>query len=251
MKSRLVIILFSITTVIFLFLLLLCRLNGYKDSLRFHLDPLEESGRELQPDLEANGFWIIGDSRAAGWETFQLDFIRIKSLNLGIVGQTSRQVLERFRNDIDRSRPYCILLQVGINDLKCIGLLKDETITRTCIRNILLILETCKKHEIKAIYSSIFPPGDIELFRRPFWEPTTMDSLTTVNAVIKNYCQKNGFIYFDTFKLLESQINPGIVINEYQKDFLHINARGYEHISDRLKDLLGSVDEDWVKYLIE
>ncbi len=251
MRSRLVIILFFITSFIFLFLLLLCRLNSYKDLLRYRLDPLEEHRRAVIPDLEDHGFWIIGDSRAAGWETSQLDFIKIKSLNLGIGGQTSRQVLERFRNDIDESSPYCILLQVGINDLKCIGLLGDETITRNCIRNIILILEACKTHEIKAIYSSIFPTGDIELFRRPFWEPATLDSLVAVNAEIRNYCRENGFIYFDTFKILESQTRPGTVAKEYQEDFLHINARGYEHLSAHLHDLLGTLDEDWVKYLIE
>ena len=219
--------------------------------MRFRLDPLEEYRLESRSDLEENGFWIIGDSRAAGWEASQLGFIAFKAINLGIGGQTSRQVLERFRNDLDRSRPYCILIQVGINGLKCIGFLKDKSITHSCIRNILQILETCKKHEIKAIYSSIFPLGDIELYRKPFWEPTTIDSLMRVNNEIRDYCQENGFIYFDTFKLLESRTSPGIVINEYQKDFLHINAKGYEHISDRFQDLLGSVVEDWVKYLIE
>ena len=180
-----------------------------------------------------------------------LDFIRIRPVNLGIGGQTSRQVLERFRNDLDRSRPYCVLIQVGINDLKCIGLLDDPSITHSCILNILQILETCKTHEIKAIYSSIFPTGDIELYRKPLWEPTTIDSLMMVNEKIRDYCRQNGFIYFDAYNLLENQAGPGSVIREYQKDFLHINARGYEHLSDRLQELLGSVDEDWVKYLLE
>jgi lysophospholipase L1-like esterase len=219
--------------------------------MRFRLDPLEEYRLGSQPDLEENGFWIIGDSRAAGWETAQFDFIRIKAINLGIGGQTTRQVLERFRNDLDISRPYCVLIQVGINDLKCIGLLKDKSITHSCIRNILQILETCKTQEIKAIYSSIFPPGDIELYRKPLWEPTTIDSLIKVNDKIRDYCRQNGFIYFDAYNLLENQIRPGVVAKEYQKDFLHINARGYEHISDRLLELLGSGDEDWLKYLLE
>ena len=251
MRSRLVIILFFTSLIIILSLLLVCKLNSYKEKMRFRLDPLEEYRLELRSDLEENGFWIIGDSRASNWETSQLDFIRIKSMNLGIGGQTSRQVLERFRNDLERSRPYCVLIQVGINDLKSIGFLKDKSITHSCIRNILQILETCKENEIKAIYSSIFPLGDIELYRKPFWEPTTIDSLMRVNDEIRDYCQQNGFVYFDTYTLLENQIGPGSVVTEYQKGFLHINARGYEHISDRLQELLGSSDEDWVQYLIE
>ena len=162
MRTSLVILLLSITLTVFISLLFVCKLNSYKADLRFRLDPLEESRLEIQANSGEYGFWIIGDSRAASWETSQLGFIRMHSYNLGIGGQTSRQVLERFRNDLDESRPFCILIQVGINDLKSIGLLEDGSITQNCVLNILQILETCKEYEIKAIYSSIFPPGDIE-----------------------------------------------------------------------------------------
>ena len=251
MRNRLVIFLYSIALIVILALLLVCKLNNYKDHLRFRLNPLETYRLASQTGLAENGLWIIGDSRAASWETAQLGFISTPVCNLGIRGQTSRQVLERFRNDLDESRPFCILIQVGINDLKSIGLLEDGSITQNCVLNILQILETCKTHEIKAIYSSIFPLGDIELYRKPFWEPTTIDSLMRVNDEIRDYCQQNGFVYFDTYTLLENQIGPGSVVTEYQKGFLHINARGYEHISDRLQELLGSSDKDWVQYLIE
>ncbi len=251
MRTSLVISLLSIASAVFISLLFICKLNSYKDDLRFRLDPLEESRLELQINPGENGFWIIGDSRAAGWETSQLGFIRINSYNLGIGGQTSRQVLERFRNDLNKSRPYCVLIQVGINDLKGIGLLGDRSITQSCTDNILQILETCEKYGIKAIYSSIFPPGDIEMIRRPFWESTTIDSLIRVNDEIRDHCRENGHIYFDTFKLLESQKRPGIAENEYQQNFFHINARGYEHICRGLQALLNSTDEDWVKDMVE
>jgi lysophospholipase L1-like esterase len=251
MRNRLVIILLITALTVILSLLFLCKLNSYKNNLKLSLDPLETSGLAPETKLEDNGFWIIGDSRAAGWDASQLNFINIKSCNLGIRGQTSRQVLERFRNDLDESRPYCILIQVGINDLKCIGLLKDELITRNCTRNILQMLEICKSREIKVFYSSIFPVGDIEVLRRPLWESATIDSLISVNNKIRDYCQDNGFVYFDTYELLESQISPGKVKKEYQQDFLHINADGYKHISKHFMDLLSSTDEEWVKYLIE
>ncbi len=251
MRNRLVIFLFSTALIVILSLLLVCKLNNYKDYLRFRLHPLEEYRLESQTGLAENGLWIIGDSRAASWDTAQLGFIRTATCNLGIRGQTSRQVLERFRNDLDKSRPFCILIQVGINDLKSIGLLEDGSITQNCILNILQMLETCKEHEIKAIYSSIFPPGDIEMFRRPFWEPATIDSLMRVNDEIRVYCQENGFIWFDTYKLLENHASPGTVIKNYQSDFLHINEGGYELISEALQDLLSTSYEDWVNYLIE
>jgi lysophospholipase L1-like esterase len=234
MRNRLVIIIFSSALIVILALLLVCKLNNYKDFLRFRLDPLETYRLASQTGLAENGLWIIGDSRAASWETAQLGFISTPVNNLGIRGQTSRQVLERFRNDLDESRPFCILIQVGINDLKGIGILEDGSITQNCILNILQILETCKEYEIKAIYSSIFPTGDIEMFNE-----------------IRAYCQENGFIWFDTYKLLESQAIPGTVKKDYQSGFLHINEGGYQLISEALQNLLSTSDEEWVNYLVE
>lgn len=251
MRNRLVIFIVSPAMIVTLFLLFVCKLDNYKDNLRYKLDPLETNRLASQTVLRDNGLWIIGDSRAASWETAQLGFIRTGSSNLGIRGQTSKQAFERFSNDLERSRPYCVLIQVGINDLKSIGLLEETSITRNCILNTLQILETCKAHNIEAIYSSIFPPGDIELFRRPFWDPTTIDSLRRVNDEIKRYCLENGFIWFDTYKILENQARPGTVKKDYQSDYLHINTAGYNLISDALQHLLRTSDEEWVSYLLE
>jgi lysophospholipase L1-like esterase len=251
MRNRLVIFLFSTALIVIASMLLVCKLDNYKDYLRFRLDPLEAYRLASQRRPAENGFWIIGDSRAADWDSTQLGFIRIGTSNLGIGGQTSRQVLERFRNDMEKSRPFCLLIQVGINDLKSIGLLKDVSITQDCILNIMQMLETCKEHEINAIYTAIFPPGDIEIYRRPFWEPSTIDSLRRVNEEIRAYCQDNGFIFFDTYQLLENHENPGTVIKNYQSGFLHINEGGYHLISTALQHLLSTCDEDWVNHLIE
>lgn len=251
MRNRLIIFLFSIAIILSFSLLLVCKINSYKESLRLRLHPLEEFRLASETGLAEDGFWIIGDSRAADWGTDDLGFIRPPTCNLGIRGQTSRQVLERFRNDLDDSRPSCILIQVGINDLKCIGLLEDESITQNCILNILQILEICKRQDINAIYSSIFQPGDIEFFRIPYWKSGTIDSLRRVNDVIKAYCRENGFIWFDTNELLENQETPGSVIKTYQADFLHINKDGYQRISEGLRKLLSTVEEDWVDHLIK
>lgn len=251
MKTSRVILLLSLALTIFISLLFLNKLKSYKDNLLFRLDPLEESRLVYQGKLAEHGLWIIGDSRAASWEISQLDLNGIQSINLGIPGQTSSQVLERFRKNMRRSRPFCVLIQVGINDLKGIGLFEDKSITRDCTDHIMQILETCEKHGIKAIYSSIFPPGNIELIRRPFWEPTTIDSLIKVNTVLRDYCREKGHIYFDAYTLLESQDHPGTARKEYQQDFLHINARGYEHLSPHLQAILNSIERDKVRDLID
>jgi lysophospholipase L1-like esterase len=244
MRNKLIIFCLSAVLLILLALLSICKLNRYRDHLRFRLDPLEEyrSGPSARP--VENGFWIIGDSRAADWVPEQLGFIRAPVCNLGIRGQTSRQVLERLRQDLDKSRPACVLIQVGINDLKSIGLVEDPLITRNCIRNIRQMLDACEEHDTRAIYSAIFPPGDIELLRRPFWKASIADSLLLVNEAIRDVCRKRGFVYFDTHQLLEDPDHPGTALRTYQSDFLHINAAGYRLISEALMDLLSRTGED-------
>jgi lysophospholipase L1-like esterase len=250
MRNRLVILLSSIALILIFYLLLVCKLDSYREYLRFRLHPLEEYRLASETGIIQNGFWIIGDSRAADWKIEDLDFIGIPTCNLGIRGQTSKQVLERFRNDLEESRPHCILVQVGINDLKSIGLLEDGSITQNCILNIVQILEHCKKQDINAICSSIFLPGDIEFFRRPFWESGTVDSLMRVNEAIRVYCRENGFMWFDANELLENQETPGAVLKSYQADFLHINKEGYQRISEGLRILLSTAEEEWVEYIL-
>jgi lysophospholipase L1-like esterase len=251
MRIRLIIFCLSTAFFILLALLVICNLKNYKDRLRHRLDPLEEYRLGPSAGPVENAFWIIGDSRAADWPPRQLGFIRIPVSNLGIRGQTSRQVLERFSHDLDRSCPTCILIQVGINDLKSIGLLEDPSITGDCIRNIRQILDACEEHDIKAIYSAIFPPGDVELFRRPFWKASITDSLVAVNEAIRESCRQKGFIYFDTHALLEDPDHPGKTMKAYQSDFLHINDGGYQLVSEALMDLLGRTGEDWVEGLTD
>ena len=250
MRNRLIIVLLTTALLVSVFFLIVCKLNSYKDSLWYRLYPLEEFRLGSATSPAENGFWIIGDSRAADWPTDQLDFIGIPACNLGIRGQTTAQVKERFRNDMESYRPCCVLIQVGINDLKSMGVLGEGSITRNCIQNIRQILEDCEKNEVRAIYAAIFPPGEIELFRRPFWDPATLDSLVRVNAEISAFCRDRGMLYFDTYGLLEDPARPGKVLEEYQSDFLHINAAGYRVLSNKLLECLSGSEVDWVDDLL-
>ena len=251
MRNKLTVGLLSTALMALLGLVILCKLNRYRDDLRLRLDPLETRRLADRSAPLQDGFWLIGDSRAAGWEVDQLDFLALPVSNCGIGGQTSRQVLERFRNDLDIARPSCILIQVGINDMKGIGLLGDGSITRNCTGTILEILRTCEEQDINAIYSAIFPPGDIELLRRPFWKEAVTDSLRMVNRTISQYCLEKGFLYLDTYKLLESQTKPGRAASEYQADFLHINTGGYQLISQAFQDLLRESNVAWASQLLK
>lgn len=212
------------------------KLNNYKKLIQFKLDPFEESTLGSDLDFENKKLWIIGDSRAVAWDSSFLQFITVSKTNLGIGGQTTKQVLERFRNDLEIAQPEYILLQVGINDLKSISFLKDKYITQNCINNTIEILELCKTNNINVIYTSIFPVGDIELFRRPLWNNIVYDSIQKVNNTIKTYCSNNNCFFFDAYSLLLSEPGSRNTKKEFQESFLHLNEKGYLFLSEKLKE---------------
>lgn len=226
-----------ITIIVLLIVLLFFqKLNNYKREIHFKLNPLEDIGMTPETNLCKYSFWIIGDSRAAQWDTSFLNYTSLDIWNSGIGGQSSKQVLERFENDLEISQPDYLLLQVGINDLKCIGLLKDKDITENCINNIIRILDICMEKDIFVIYSSIFPVGKIETLRKPFWSNNINDSLRKVNSVIKKYCIRNNISFFDSYSILLDSTRPNMIKKEYQNDFMHLNKKGYVYLSRRLHD---------------
>lgn len=229
-------IIISVAFFLLIVLILTQRVNYYKNIMQLQLDPLGEKYPPSFLRLHEDSFWIIGDSRAEQWDTTYFNSMTSGVLNLGVGGQSSKQVLERFKNDLEIAHPERILIQVGINDLKCLGIIKDNNITKNCIDNIINILEICKEEEINAVYSSIFPVGRIEVFRRPFWTKDICDSINKVNITLKNYCVQNGFLFFDSYSLLLNDNTSKLAKQEYQKDFLHLNKKGYVVLSKELEN---------------
>ena len=211
------------------------RFEQYRTGVLARLDPLEvQKAKEPVPD-QNGGCWIIGDSRAWHWDKTLLMEKGSGISNLGARGQSSRQVLERFRNDLEISKPDLVIIQVGINDLKCIGLSPDRNIAKNCSRNIIEILSTCEEHGIEAVYTTIFPVGRPGLARKLVWEKSTEGSIVTVNREIEEFCRQRGFGFFDAHHLLLNEEGTGID-PAWERDFLHLNEAAYVFLSEELRN---------------
>lgn len=215
----------------------------YKKNALLRVDPLEFTGvksvdftAELQ-DLE---IWIIGDSRVRRWPE---ELLKSSSTvaNLGVEGQTSSQVLYRFMNYLETATPSLVILEVGINDLKIIGL--DDrlasSITQQYYGNIEQIIHLCRVRNIRIILINIFTVGKIELTRRLVWNNAVSEALNAANLALKSYSDDDVIFYFDANAILS--YNGRSVRPEYQDDFLHINAKGYEALSSSLQELITKV----------
>ena len=245
---------FGMTSLILLLLLLLVTVasgiailhiykNNYKTYNLLRVDPLETGSLKaanLEATLSHSDIWMLGDSRMKRWnEALLNDTIEIA--NLGIEAQTSSQVYHRFKIYLETATPSVVIIEVGINELKIIGLDKNLTasITDQYFRNIESFIQICRNKNIRMVLINIFPVGKIEISRRIVWNKAVNETIINANHRLKSYCDDNQVYYFDAYSILSD--NGETVNAEYQSDFMHINNSGYEALSRELKKMINKI----------
>jgi len=179
---------------------------------------------------------LLGDSRAAAWPApTQLEGFTF--VNRGASAQTTAQVLGRFPYHVPSLKPDILVLEVGINDLKTIPLFPERkaAIVADCEANIQKLVELATRDNTRVILVTIFPLGQIPIERRPFWSEDVALAITEVNQFITMLASDSVEI-FDAGKILSNE--SGIVDPRYSKDFLHLNATGYEALNRELSLVL-------------
>ena len=210
------------------------------------LDPLEEKSSEIINSTysESNdGIWLTGDLRIARWDPELFPSFGLRVSNFGIEGQTTSQVLLRFKNQLVKATPRWVLLEVGVNDLKIIGIDRDQAdvIKETCFSNIISVAKLCKEHNINIIVINIFPTGEIEFLRRFIWNASVDMAIVEINDRLKSYCINNDVYYFDAYDLLTGLSTDRTVKKMYQEDFLHINEEAYKLLTKNLINQYGDL----------
>ena len=170
---------------------------------------------------------FMGDSITDAWpqERFGDFFTKNKSyVGRGISGQTTPQMLIRFRPDVIDLQPKAVVILAGTNDIAGnTGPMSNEDIQN----NMMSMAELAKAHNIKVILSSILPTGNYHV--GPSGVPQTqtrpMDRIRAINDWMKKYAASEGHIYLDYFSAMLDQ--SGMLRTELSADDLHPNAQGY------------------------
>jgi len=155
-------------------------------------------------------FWINNDS------TF---FAGKPYFDRGISGQTTGQMLVRFREDVINLKPSVVVILAGINDIaENNGPSKLEDI----FGNLVSMAELAKASHIKVVLSSVMPA-----FAFP-WRPAIdpVPKVAALNEMIKTYADKNGIVYLDYFTNMADS-RKGL-LPKYAKDEVHPNLEGYK-----------------------
>src|SRR5499426_1674069 len=163
---------------------------------------------------------FMGDSITDGWKLDEY-FPGKPYINRGISGQTTPQMLIRFRPDVIALKPRAVLILAGTNDIAGnTGPMTLEMIED----NYTSMADLAKANGIKVIFASVLPIHDygktkVSVRRAP-------EQILKLNEWLKGYCKARGHIYLDYFgKMVDEK---GMLKAELANDGLHPNAEGYK-----------------------
>ena len=192
------------------------------------LSRYRDADEELPPPAPGETRVVfMGDSITEGWgrkesATFpdRAEFFPDKPyINRGISGQTTPQMLVRFRQDVIDLQPKVVVLLAGTND---IAENTGKTTPRDIENNIASMSDLARANEIRLVLCAVLPASDFPW--RPGLDPAP--KIRALNAWIKEYAAKNGFVYVDYYSSMAT--SDGGLKAELSLDGVHPNKAGYQ-----------------------
>jgi len=163
---------------------------------------------------------FMGDSITEFWSVLSPDFFIGKPyINRGISGQTTPQMLIRFRADVIALKPSIVIIMAGTNDIA--GNTGPSTL-EMITDNIFSMAELAKAHHIKVILCSVLPAYDFPWKLGSF----PAEKMVTLNKMIKQYADANEILYLDYYSTMVNE-QKGLNV-AFSGDGVHPNKAGYE-----------------------
>lgn len=180
----------------------------------------EANAKIKAPVVNEDRVVFMGNSITIGWLNSRAEFFEGKPyINRGISGQTTPQMLIRFRQDVIDLKPKVVIILAGTNDIA--GNTGPSTLEMIA-DNIKGMAELAHANGIKVILSSTLPAYDYPW--RPGLEPAP--KIIALNRMIKEYCDEKGHIYLDYFSAMADERNG--LPKKYAKDEVHPTVEGYK-----------------------
>jgi lysophospholipase L1-like esterase len=160
-------------------------------------------------------------------------------VNRGIGGQTTAQMLLRFRPDVIDLRPDAVVILAGTNDIAGnAGPVSLESVEQ----NLATMAELAKLHGIRVVLASLLPVSDDKRDRegRPLLrsEGRPASKLRALNEWMAAYARQNGHVYLDYFAAVADA--NGVLRPDLNDDGLHPNAAGYALMAPRAEEAIAT-----------
>jgi lysophospholipase L1-like esterase len=174
------------------------------------------------PAAGENRVVFFGDSITDIWKLAD-SFPGKPYVNRGIGGQTTPQMLVRFRQDVIDLHPKVVVILAGTNDIAGnTGPMSNEDIEA----NYASFVELARANGIQVVYSSILPVHNYTERSKDFFAQRSMPRILELNTWLKDYCAKNNIVYLDYFSAVVD--DKGLLKKDLADDGLHPNAAGYK-----------------------
>tara|TARA_B100000767_G_scaffold231814_1_gene223409 strand:+ start:966 stop:1607 length:642 start_codon:yes stop_codon:yes gene_type:complete len=184
-----------------------------------NLKRFQQENSELIPKANEHRVVFMGNSITEGWLSIRPDFFVNKPyVNRGISGQTTPQMLLRFRQDVINLKPSIVVILAGIND---IAQNTGPSTIEMIANNIISMVELAKANQINVIICSVLPAFDFPW--REGLKPA--EKVIKLNALLKAYSNKNKLEYVDYYSAMVNDSNG--LKKELGEDGIHPNKDGY------------------------
>ncbi len=200
------------------------KLNDWPAMARYR----EDNAKVASPARKEKRVVFMGDSITDSWDNpANGGFFPGKPyMDRGISGQTTPQMLIRFRPDVIALRPEVVVILAGTNDIAG----NTGPMTLQAIEdNLTSMAELARAHRIRVVLSSLLPVSDyektadgqprIQTTRRP------PEQIKALNDWMKNYALNNKLTYLDYYSAMID--DKGFLKDELSNDGLHPNIQGY------------------------
>lgn len=176
---------------------------------------------------------FMGNSITIGWLNTHPEFFKDKPyVNRGISGQTTPQMLVRFRADVIDVGATAVAILAGTND---IAGNTGPTTLEMIVNNIKSMTEIARANGVKVILCSVLPAYDYPW--RPGLDPNI--KIPKLNALIKAYAEENKVLYLDYFSALNNGENG--INKTYSYDGVHLTLAGYKLLEPLLEEAIKKV----------
>ena len=177
--------------------------------------------QQLKPPAKGeNRVVFMGNSITEFWRiTDSAFFIKNNYIDRGISGQTTPQMLMRFRPDVIDLKPAVVVILAGINDIaENTGPITLENI----YGNIISMVQLACANNIKVVVSSVLPANNFPW--RPQIKPA--EKVIALNSMLEAYCKTNNIVYLDYYSnIVDDQKG---LDKKYTEDGVHPTLAGYK-----------------------
>ncbi|MFZ0270932.1 MAG: SGNH/GDSL hydrolase family protein [Acidobacteriaceae bacterium] len=192
-------------------------MNDFGQLARYH----DDDGKLGAPAAGEQRVVFFGDSITDIWKLDE-SFPGKHYINRGIGGQTTPQMLVRFRPDVIDLQPAVVVVLAGTNDIA--GNTGDETLEQI-EGDYATMAELAKVHGIRLVFASVMPINNYNPRALSFFLQRSPEKILLLNAWLKKYCADNGLVYLDYFSAMVD--GRGMLKAGLTEDGLHPNAAGF------------------------